>query len=93
MAELKALEHLSYDEYLKTPHWERIREAMLWLADYRCQVCKSPEGVEVHHASGYGCLGAERPEDLVVLCSYHHRLFHGAEEAPGGFDSLSGCGR
>ncbi len=72
---LGALQYTSYAEYLETPHWQRIREAMLWLAGERCQVCKSQKGLEVHHASGYSCLGNETPDDLIVLCNLCHKLY------------------
>lgn len=77
---MKMLEYTDYRSYLKSPHWQRIREAMLWLAGERCQVCKSPGPLEVHHASGYGCLGTERPEDLVVLCRRCHELYSRDEQ-------------
>ncbi len=76
----QALDHITYAEYLQTPHWLRIREAMLWLAGYRCQICKSQKALEVHHASGYSCLGNETPDDLVVLCRRCHQLYSEADK-------------
>lgn len=72
---VNALEHITYAEYLLTDHWQFVRRAALWAAGERCQVCKSEKHLEVHHASGYSCLGAERPEDLVVLCRRCHELY------------------
>lgn len=76
----RAAQYISYPEYLRSPYWRRLRECMLWLADYRCQVCKSEKDLEVHHASGYSCLGHERPEDLIVLCRRCHELYSRDEQ-------------
>jgi hypothetical protein len=47
-----ALQYTNSRTYLQTPHWQRIRDAMLWLAGNRCQVCKNEVELEVHHAAG-----------------------------------------
>lgn len=77
---MKALDHITYAEYLATPHWKQVRKAMLWLAGGRCQVCKNEQDLEVHHASGYDCLFNERPEDLLVMCGKCHSLYSEARE-------------
>jgi 5-methylcytosine-specific restriction endonuclease McrA len=74
----KAIEYLTYEEYLQTDHWRQVRAAALWLADYRCSLCGSNENLEVHH-NNYDCLYHERPVDLFVLCDRCHRLFSEAE--------------
>jgi len=71
---LPAASMLSYAEYLESKHWKARRWAMLWLTGNRCQVCKAEKDLEVHHASGYTSLIAERPEDLVVLCRRCHGI-------------------
>jgi len=77
MNNARAPAFITYPEYLLTDHWRRIRWAMLWLTGGRCQVCKSEESVEVHHAMPYrDCLYHERPEDLCCLCSRCHALYH-----------------
>ena len=68
----------AYAEYLLSPRWRAIREAMLWMAGYRCQVCNASHDdvpLEVHHRD-YARLGAETPQDLICLCSACHPLFH-----------------
>jgi 5-methylcytosine-specific restriction endonuclease McrA len=68
----------AYAEYLATPRWRAIRQAMLWLAGYRCGVCNASReeiALEVHHRD-YARVGAERPDDLLVLCTECHDLFH-----------------
>ena len=73
IADLRAL---AYVDYLKTPHWQRVREAALEHADYRCQLCGAQDRtLEVHH-NNYERLGCERPSDVIALCDpchgYHH---------------------
>jgi hypothetical protein len=64
----------------------------LALAEYRCEFqpveddgrgkhswlgerCIETTGLEVHHLD-YARLGAERDEDLEVLCRFHHQVRH-----------------
>jgi hypothetical protein len=74
------LRKLPYAEYLKTPHWQRLRERALVSAGYRCQVCNSGQGpLNVHHRT-YERRGRELPSDLIVLCEKCHSLFHSQRE-------------
>jgi hypothetical protein len=66
---------MPYADYLQTPHWQEVREAALKAADYRCQVCYSPEKVHVHHRT-YDRRGHELPSDVTVLCADCHGRFH-----------------
>ena len=78
---------LDYPVYLKSSHWARLKSAMLLIHDAVCQAdfCFQ-EGeswyfgdwesdIHVHHLN-YGNLGNERYNDLVLLCSRHHALWH-----------------
>lgn len=69
----RALEHISYGDYLETAHWRRIRFAAIWAAGGRCQLCRSEKDLQVHH-NNYDCLFHERPEDLAVLCGQCHEI-------------------
>lgn len=73
--EVAALRALPYAAYLRTEHWMIVREAALTRAMRRCQLCNSDRSLEVHHRT-YERLGAERADDLTVLCSSCHELFH-----------------
>lgn len=64
-----------YDEYLRSPHWERIRARALFRAANRCQLCASLKRLDVHHNT-YENLGHERPEDVIVLCRMCHEKHH-----------------
>lgn len=66
---------MPYEQYLKTEHWKLIRQQKLIQADYRCQICNSAHGPEVHHRT-YERLGHEDLADLTVLCGDCHSKFH-----------------
>jgi hypothetical protein len=72
----QALRAMPYDDYLKTEEWQMRRQAALRQADYQCFMCPNKSKLEVHHRT-YERLGAERPEDLIVLCESCHRRHHG----------------
>lgn len=64
-----------YAEYLQTLHWRRTRNAALMRAGYACEDCGKRTGLQVHHLT-YARIGAERPEDLCVLCDPCHGDAH-----------------
>lgn len=81
------LRSLPYPLYLHTPHWRRIRAAMLLIHGARCneETCYATgdswyggdweTDLHVHHLD-YSNLGNERFDDLTLLCSIHHRQWH-----------------
>lgn len=84
-AQAAVLRGLPYGEYLQTPHWKRVRAAMILINRARCQgKCYSMgEGawfsehlIHVHHVS-YKHRGNERYADLRLLCDRCHREIHG----------------
>jgi hypothetical protein len=86
IAELKSL---SYERYLQTPHWRKIRAAIFLINKAICQAnsCNvvgeswyggSESGLDVHHLS-YENRGNERFDDLALLCRYHHELVHSSQ--------------
>lgn len=66
----------SYKDYLKSEYWQKTRLEALKRAGYRCQLCASDKGLQVHH-NNYSRLGCELPSDLVVLCDGCHKKHHG----------------
>jgi 5-methylcytosine-specific restriction endonuclease McrA len=65
-----------YRRYLQSDHWLAVRRRALEYAEHRCQVCYSPDRLQVHHRT-YARLGQERPADMTVLCEDCHRNVHG----------------
>ena len=83
-APIPPLWSMPYDDYLKTPHWKAARQQALERAHHRCQVCNSDEQpLQVHHRT-YERRGQELPQDLIVLCSICHDLFHKHGRLAGG---------
>lgn len=77
MGEMEILElaTMPYADYLKTDHWQSMREMALAISAHRCQVCNSPNHLHVHHRT-YENRGNEQSIDLTVLCAECHQLFH-----------------
>ena len=74
---------MNYPEYLKTDHWQSVREEALKRAGGRCQVCNSSRlPLNTHHRT-YERKGNELPGDVIVLCRECHAKFHGKLAANG----------
>lgn len=72
-----------YEAYLQSPEWQQRRKAALERAEYRCQICNSPQRLDAHHRT-YERLGNEEPADLTVLCRACHDTFHDRIPQPPG---------
>ena len=72
-------QRMAYADYLRTDHWKALRLRKLRSTDYRCQACNVAGTMHVHHRT-YKRRGHERLEDLTVLCSACHQLFHEHEK-------------
>ena len=66
----------NYREHLAGVEWQAIRGEVLQRANYRCEQCRLPWGLEVHHQT-YERLGHESLDDLICLCGDCHRKVHG----------------
>jgi phage terminase large subunit GpA-like protein len=68
---------IPYDVYLRTQHWQSLRELHFRLFGRQCQQCGA-EGIELHlHHRTYERRGREAPGDLVILCKDCHAAVHG----------------
>ena len=83
------LRALTYPEYLKTKHWQRVRAAMMLIHKAICQAegyyemdeswfFGGESEIDVHHLH-YRNKGNERYSDLALLCKDHHKLWHSNE--------------
>jgi len=63
------------NNFLISTAWAKIRADIITLRNGKCERCGN-EGTQVHHLcyDRYG--GDEEPEDLILLCAYHHLLEH-----------------
>lgn len=66
---------MPYRDYLQTQEWAEKREQQLVEDGWRCRICNSDEGLQVHHRT-YANRGSEQPGDLITLCAGCHRTFH-----------------
>jgi hypothetical protein len=67
--------HHSYDEYLKSDHWQHMRLVAREHYGDQCALCGSTESLDVHHRT-YARRGREMLKDLTVLCRDCHVSFH-----------------
>ena len=76
-----------YQQYLKSPEWQKKRQAALDKANTTCQNCGAV-ATQVHHES-YGNIGDEQPNDLIPLCAKCHMRRHKINIDPFGTWALS----
>ncbi len=60
-----------YKRYLASEKWQELRRVKILEARGRCQLCYSPNDLEVHHRT-YDRKFHEDPSDLTVLCHNCH---------------------
>lgn len=65
-----------YDEYLRSPVWQRKRAAVLKRCRGVCEACGQDWAIEVHHLT-YAHVGGEPLWDLVGICVACHEWLHG----------------
>lgn len=56
-------------------HWQRLRERKIAEASGKCQLCSDGGKMHLHHRT-YARQGRERDDDVIVLCSVCHSIFH-----------------
>jgi hypothetical protein len=73
----------NYTEYLKSEHWNLLRESLKDAAGYVCQICHGKDKrLEIHHKH-YSTLGHEARSDLMVLCGDCHAKLHDIKKNDG----------
>lgn len=67
----------TYQKYLNSEGWKRIREIALWQQKRKCKICGTKKKtLHVHHIT-YKHLGLPQEiKDLVVLCWECHEQVH-----------------
>ncbi len=56
--------------------YEAMRHRVLERDGWRCQLCGSMSGVEVHHIEHRSQGGSDCEDNLIALCSQCHNLVH-----------------
>lgn len=73
----ESLKAMPYSEFLQTPYWNEIADAIKKRDGYRCRVCNSSKQIAAHHRT-YEHHGEEHLHmgDLTTLCEKCHTSFH-----------------
>jgi hypothetical protein len=66
---------MSYNNYLKSTHWKRTKEAFFQNRTKKCFLCHNKKDIVVHHKR-YSTIGFERKNDLRYLCQNCHNKIH-----------------
>jgi len=75
-----------YSEYLHSPHWRRLRAAVLKRDNHLCQACLRRRATEVHHLT-YEHVGDEFAFELISVChTCHTRITEGQDHGTGHID-------
>jgi len=69
------------NNFLLSTAWAKIRNDLYSIRGYKCERCDCKKRLQVHHLTYDRYGGDEEPEDLIILCGYHHRLEHGLVKA------------
>jgi hypothetical protein len=69
------IQYESYDNYLKSPRWEYLRQETLERDGRKCRLCNSSEYLNVHHRKYPKNWGEETVDDLTTLCQRCHEKF------------------
>lgn len=70
---------MTYQQYLRSEHWQKRRRKLLSGAGYMCEECGASHcELHVHHKD-YSRRGNERYTDLLVLCKKCHMARHGEQ--------------
>lgn len=68
----------TYEAYLQTEAFDRIRQKVFARDHYRCVVCESMDYLQVHHLT-YDNVYHEELEDLITLCRQCHAAYHAVD--------------
>lgn len=55
----------------------KARKAIYKRDGYRCALCDSPRGLQIHHIMKRSQGGSNDPHNLITLCMYCHATAHG----------------
>lgn len=70
------LAYMDYKEYLKTPHWLKLKKQIRKRAKNKCEKCGSNKELHTHHLT-YERRGHELLSDLICVCKKCHEEIHG----------------
>lgn len=81
-SKLKNLGYTNYKEYLKSKHWQDVKNRYYKSKLPKridgvcvCKVCNEKKSLSLHHRT-YKNMGNERLNDLILLCQECHHIAH-----------------
>jgi len=76
--EINHAKGLSYQEFLNSKYWIRVRKTVMERDNFQCMCCHSKINLCVHHST-YKHHGFEHKhlEDLTTVCNDCHKIAHG----------------
>jgi len=60
--------------------YEELKRQVLHRDSWRCQICGSRTGLEVHHLTFRSHQGEDTEDNLITLCTFCHRQIHAGAE-------------
>lgn len=68
----------TYDEFLKSPYWRKVRIVVLKRDNNSCRSCGSSEDLHIHHLTyKHHLKELDNLDDLITLCKNCHNEIHG----------------
>lgn len=67
---------MQYRAYLKSAHWQNVKNRYYKTHEYICVRCGWRKGLQLHHLT-YKRVGREKMDDLIYLCRRCHMAEHG----------------
>ena len=65
---------ISYQKYISSSQWKKLRREVISLAGFRCILCGSKHNLVVHHLRYPKILGEETLDMLQCLCENCHNV-------------------
>ena len=73
---LENLKGLTYNEYLKSEHWQNVKKKARRRKTYqKCQFCNCTK-VDLHHTNYKWILTKDELRSIIALCREHHQEVH-----------------
>lgn len=74
----KKVKKQTYEEFLKSPYWRKIRILILKRDNNSCRSCGSSEELHIHHLTyEHHLKELDNLDDLITLCKQCHNDIHG----------------
>ena len=68
---------MTYQEYIASPAWHRLRDMTLIRDKHTCRACRKGWPLHVHHLEYPDKWEDDSMSNLVTLCAKHHMNRHG----------------